>query len=259
MKITAKVMTKLKKKPIASTYLIPTEFIDVPVGKTYEVTTAIAAKANHTQIDLAFNAGNWFVFNEHWDGLNTQVVSKATAEYIFERAVSDELLADLNCCLNQYEITTPRRLRPFLSQIGTESGGLQYMLEIWGPTPDQLAYEWDEGLGNVRLGDGKKHRGAGLLQVTGKRNQAAFGNEIGDPEVERQGAVYIAKKYPSRISGFWWTRLNNMNALCDRGASCEEVSRMVNLGGGAGEINGLRDRQRYYERCCNVIGDSSYA
>jgi len=73
MKITALVLTKLKKKPIASTYLVPTEFIDVPVGKTYEVITAIAAKANHTQIDLAFNAGNWFVFNEHWDGLNTQV------------------------------------------------------------------------------------------------------------------------------------------------------------------------------------------
>jgi len=250
MKITAKVLTKLKKKPIASTYLVPTEFIDVPVGKTYEVITAIAAKANHTQIDLAFNAGNWFVFNEHWDGLNTQVVSKATAEYIFERAISDELLASLNDCLTRYEITTPKRLRHFLSQIAHESAALKSMVEIWGPTEAQLGYEGRADLGNTEPGDGEKFSGAGPLQVTGRHNQTAFGDEIGDPEVAKQGTIYVAKKYPFQISGFWWAILNDMNSLCDRNPTVEQVTRRVN-----GGVKGLRDRQRYYERCCNVIGD----
>jgi putative chitinase len=35
-----------------------------------------------------------------------------------------------------YEINTPLRLAHFLAQIGHESGALQHVREVWGPTPE---------------------------------------------------------------------------------------------------------------------------
>jgi putative chitinase len=39
-----------------------------------------------------------------------------------------------------------------------------------------------------------------------------------------------------------------MNALCDRGATVAEITRRVN-----GGLNGLADRQAYYEKAIKVF------
>ncbi|EAY02098.1 hypothetical protein TVAG_485330 [Trichomonas vaginalis G3] len=39
-----------------------------------------------------------------------------------------------------------------------------------------------------------------------------------------------------------------MNALCDRGASCDEVTRRVN-----GGYNGLADRRAKYQLACTIF------
>lgn len=242
MKITAKVATKLKKAPVASAYLAPAEVIDVAAGKTYGVARAIAAKADHTQVTLDYGAGAWYVFNPHWTGLDTAIVSRVTAEYIFERTISDLLLADLNSCLNRYTINTPPRLRHFLSQIAHESGGLQWLQELVSGD----AYEWRDDLGNTQPGDGRKFKGAGVIQLTGRANYQAFAKAIADPRV-MEGVNYVASTYPFTSAGFWWKN-NEMNALCDRDATVEQVTCRVN-----GGYNGLEDRESYYSRACNVI------
>jgi putative chitinase len=41
---------------------------------------------------------------------------------------------------------------------------------------------------------------------------------------------------------------NRMNALCDTNPTVEQVTRRVN-----GGVNGLADREMYYDRCLEVI------
>lgn len=242
--ITAKVETKLKKRPVDSAQLQPGEFLVVPSGKSYGIDTAEAANNGHTKVRLAANSGTFFAFNAHWDGLNdgSQVISKAKAEAIFGNPIYDAELKDLNACLNRYQIKTPARMRHFLSQIAHESGGLRWIKEL----DDGDYLEGREDLGNTQLGDGPKYKGAGVIQLTGRANYQVFSRAIGDPRV-MEGCDYVATTYPFTSAGFWWQN-NNMNSLCDAGASVEQVTKRVN-----GGYKGLCERQAYYNKACQVI------
>jgi hypothetical protein len=108
------------------------------------------------------------------------------------------------------------------------------------------AYEGRRDLGNVSPGDGRKYKGAGVIQLTGRHNYQKFADFIKDQNV-MQGHSYVAQVYPFTSAGFWWKN-NNMNALCDRGGTVKQVTKKVN-----GGYNGLADRQRYYDKACQVI------
>ncbi len=242
----AKVATKLKVRPVDSAQLTqPNETIDVPVGKTYGFDKFEISDNGHLKVTLAANSGVYFVFPPHWDGLApaiAQIVSQKQAEALFDNSITDVQLQDLNSCLNRYKITTAPRLRHFLSQIAHESGGLQYTQEL----ADGSDYEGRDDLGNVNPGDGPKYKGAGVIQLTGRANYQAFSNAIADPKV-MDGVTYVASKYPFTSAGFWWDN-NNMNALCDGGATVEQVTLRVN-----GGYNGLEDRQHYYDKACGIF------
>ena len=109
-------------------------------------------------------------------------------------------------------------------------------------------YEGRKDLGNTQTGDGPKYKGAGFIQVTGRYNYQQFANHIKDPKV-MNGVDYVSQTYPFTISGYWWV-VNKMNELCDRGATCRQVSARVN---GRDPANGLADREKYYKRCLEVI------
>jgi predicted chitinase len=241
----AKVATKLKVRPEDSSKLTkPNETIDVPAGKTYGFDKTEPAANGHFKVILAASSGIFYVFPPHWDGLDAtdEVVSKQQAEKLFGRAITNVQLQDLNACLNRYKINTPPRLRHFLSQIAHESGGLLYTQEI----ADGWDYEFRDDLGNVNAGDGPKYKGAGVIQLTGRANYQSFSKAINDPRV-MEGVVYVASKYPFTSAGFWWDN-NNMNALCDRGGTVEQVTRRVN-----GGLNGLDDRLQYYAKASSIF------
>jgi len=240
--ITAKVATKLKKKPVDSSQLQPNEFILVPAGKTYGIDKIELVEAGYSRVVLAANSGIFYIFNEHWDGTTKIVITKQQAKAIFGCDVSDALLKDLNDCLNRYAINTPARIRHFLSQIAHESGGLRWMKEL----ADGWAYEGRTDLGNTKPGDGPRFKGAGVIQLTGRANYQAFSQSVNDPKV-MEGCAYVAQTYPFTSAGFWWAT-NKMNILCDQGATVEQVTRRVN-----GGYNGLEDRKYYYKKVCQVI------
>jgi predicted chitinase len=246
--ITAKVETKLKKRPVDSAQLQPDEFVDVPPGKSYGIDTIEAAENGHFKIVLAANSGTFFVFTAHWDGLSSvfsggpQLISKQQAEAIFGNPIYDNELADLNACLNRFQINTRARLRHFLSQIAHESGGLRWLKEL----DDGSYLEGRDDLGNTETGDGPRFKGAGAIQLTGRLNYIALSKAIADPRV-MEGCDYVAKNYPFTSAGFWWHN-NDMNSLCDSGASVEQVTLRVN-----GGYNGLDDREQYYEKATQVI------
>jgi putative chitinase len=169
------------------------------------------------------------------------LISKAQAEAIYGRSILVNQLKDLNDCLKRFQINTPARMRHFLSQTAHESGGLQWLKELASGS----AYEGNTDLGNTKLGDGPKYKGAGVIQLTGRYNYQAFSDFIHDPKV-MDGVNYVSTTYPFSSAGFWWHN-NDMNALCDRGASVEAVTLRVN-----GGTIGLADREAYYQKACQV-------
>ena len=82
--------------------------------------------------------------------------------------------------------------------------------------------------------------------MTGRFNYQKFANSIGDNNVMK-GAKYVSKNYPWSSAGFWW-KSNNMNALCDKGASVKEITRRVN-----GGYKGLDKRTKYYNRALSIF------
>jgi predicted chitinase/uncharacterized membrane protein YeaQ/YmgE (transglycosylase-associated protein family) len=263
-KIKATIKTYLKKQPIDSSQLGENEKKEVPVGKEYNVLKYSEEIDGHCLVELDYGAGTWYIWSDHWhlpwqksskdnslssvsasesiqhQGVN--LVTRQQAESVYGRKMSDQQFNDLNSCLQRFEINTVPRIRHFLSQTAHESGGLRWMEELASGS----AYEGRRNLGNTSPGDGRKYKGAGVIQLTGRHNYQKFADFIKDQNV-MQGHSYVAQVYPFNSAGFWWKN-NNMNALCDRGGTVKEVTKKVN-----GGYNGLSDRQRYYDKACQVI------
>lgn len=171
-----------------------------------------------------------------------QLITEQQAEVIFNKQITSAQLSDLNSCLFQFNIDTPQRLRHFMSQIAHESGGLVWLKEL----ASGEAYEYRRDLGNNQPGDGKRYKGGGCLQLTGRANYQALCNYLKDPRV-MEGCSYVAAVLPFTSAGYWWKK-NKMNALCDLGATVEQVTKRVN-----GGLNGLSDRKFYYAIALRVI------
>jgi predicted chitinase len=176
------------------------------------------------------------------------LIEASQCRAIFGRDITASQLADLNSCLELFDIDTPDRIRHFMAQIAHESGGLQFMSEIWGPTPAQAAYEGSRVLGNTEPGDGSRFRGAGVIQLTGRYNYGRFAKSVNDMRV-MEGYEYVAERYPFTSAGFWWNE-NHMNRLVDSGASCRQVSERVN---GRDPANGLKEREAYFDKAVKAI------
>lgn len=149
-----------------------------------------------------------------------------------------EYLPHLEAAMDEFDINTPQRKAMFLAQVGHESGGLHWTVEIWGPTPAQSRYEGRADLGNTRPGDGYKFRGRGLLQTTGRDNYRATGQALGidlwaTPELLGQPAL-------AARSAAWFWKNRGLNELADAGDNVKATKR-VN-----GGVNGLAERQALY-------------
>jgi predicted chitinase/uncharacterized protein YcbK (DUF882 family) len=209
-----------------------------------------------TALDQGLSDAQRQAFTELWRAEGSPaaagpaLVSMTQAAAVFTKAPSASQRADLNACLSRFNINTPARIRHFLAQVGHESGGLRWMLELASGD----AYEGRKDLGNTRHGDGPRFKGAGAIQLTGRFNYQRFADFIKDPDV-MDGAAYVAVKYPFSSAGFWWHQ-NAINAFVDQGASCRQVSAKVN---GRDPANGLADREAYFTRAVAAIPQGGQA
>ncbi|HEU0177974.1 MAG TPA: glycoside hydrolase family 19 protein [Blastocatellia bacterium] len=156
----------------------------------------------------------------------------------------------INRVMEIYEIDTPLRASAFLAQIAHESAELRFMEEIWGPTAQQKKYEPPSdvarSLGNTQPGDGFRYRGRGPIQVTGRANYKKYGDLLG---VDLIGNPDLAAtpQYAFSTAGVFW-KLNGLNELADV-QDFVAITKKIN-----GGLNGLADRQRYYEIAKNALG-----
>jgi putative chitinase len=144
-----------------------------------------------------------------------------------------------------FEINTPGRLAAFLAQVGHESGGLHWLVEIWGPTSAQAGYEGRADLGNTEFGDGCKFRGRGLIQITGRANYQSMSTALAVDLIanpERLGEPDLAVRSAMQ---FWQS--HGLNDLADDGAFAF-ITRKIN-----GGLNGQDDRLALWAAAIKVL------
>jgi len=161
----------------------------------------------------------------------------------------------LQAAMTEFAIESPARAAAFLAQLAHESGQFQFMEELWGPTAAQKRYEPPSSLattlGNMEAGDGKRFKGRGAIQITGRANYRHFGDMLGidlvtDPPRAADPEVAF------RIAGLFWMK-RGLNELADfvTDDAFQEITRRIN-----GGFNGLAERQKFYQRAREVLGVS---
>lgn len=155
----------------------------------------------------------------------------------------------------QAAIHTPQRLAAFLSQIGHESGRLQYVREIWGPTPAQTRYEGRAALGNTHPGDGRRYLGRGLIQITGRANYRAASEAMARlhpdaPDFEAHPEL-LEQPHWAALTAAWYWHDRGLNALADQDSADAYVQITRRINGGT---NGLADRRALHAAARSALG-----
>jgi predicted chitinase len=133
-------------------------------------------------------------------------------------------------------ITTQARASMFLGQVLHESVGLRYFEEI----ASGAAYEGRRDLGNTHPGDGRRYKGRGPIQLTGRANYRWAGGRLSLP-LEAHPELAARHDIGWRIAVLYWTS-HGLNELADQGAY-ETITRKIN-----GGLNGWASRQAYLAR-----------
>ena len=164
-----------------------------------------------------------------------------------------ELLPFLQAAMAEFAIEAPARAAAFLAQLAHESGQFRFMEEIWGPTSAQQRYEpastLATTLGNTEPGDGKRFKGRGPIQITGRANYRRFGDLLGVGLVSEPARAAVPE-LAFRIAGLFWSK-KGLNELADQATpdAFREITRRIN-----GGFNGLEDRRKFYAAACTVLG-----
>jgi putative chitinase len=163
------------------------------------------------------------------------------------------LLPFMQAAMREFEINSAAREAAFAAQLAHESGQFQFMEEIWGPTDAQRRYEppatLASRLGNTEPGDGKRFKGRGPIQITGRANYARFGSLLSvdllvTPDLAAQPELGF------RIAALFW-KAKKLNELADQvtADAFKEITRRIN-----GGFNGLADREAFYTVAKTVMG-----
>lgn len=161
----------------------------------------------------------------------------------YARPANAERFADpLTRAMAEFAIDTPKRQSAFLANIAHESGSLHYVEEI----ASGLAYEGRLDLGNTQPGDGKRFKGRGLPQITGRDNYRLCGLALGldllsDPE-------QLEQPLPAARSGGWFWKTKNLAPLAD----ADKFGSLCRLWNGG--YNGLDDRIQHWLRIRRALG-----
>ena len=171
-------------------------------------------------------------------------------------------------------LNTVNRQASFLAQCAHESGsftiirenlnysavGLRKTFRKYFPT-DELAAQYarqQEKIGNrvyasrmgngpESTGDGYKYRGRGFIQLTGKNNYMACGEDLNLPLV-LQPEILETVEGATRSAMWFWHR-NSLNRFADAD-DIRTQTKVIN-----GGYNGLDERTSYYEKCKTYLAN----
>lgn len=154
-------------------------------------------------------------------------------------------LPHLERALNEFEINTPLRQAAFVAQLAHESGELRYFEEI----ADGHAYEGRADLGNTQPGDGRRYKGRGPIQLTGRANYRKAGKAL-DLPLEEHPEIVEHPDVGFRVAGWFWRDEKNLNHWADAGPQAfDSITKRIN-----GGMNHAAERRAYYDTARKVLG-----
>ena len=175
------------------------------------------------------------------------IIGRTTLTALFKKlgasqARAEELALAANVHFRTYGILdNPLRLIHFLAQLAHESGNFHYMEEI----ASGAAYEGRKDLGNTQAGDGKRFKGRGPIQLTGRANYRRYGQQLGidfesNPEIVALPSVGLL------VACKFWSD-NGLNELADKD-DVLSITKRIN-----GGTNGLQDRKAHLAKLKNWV------
>jgi WD40 repeat protein/predicted chitinase/energy-coupling factor transporter ATP-binding protein EcfA2 len=156
-----------------------------------------------------------------------------------------QYLPYLQQAMAEFDINTPARQAAFLAQVAHESAELRYLTELGAGE----AYEGRKDLGNTQPGDGKRFKGRGVIEIVGRANYQSFGQLLGIDLINHP-ELAATPEVAFRLAGLFW-KSRGLNEFADQqtDAAFASITRRIN-----GGINGLAERQKYYDRAKSLLG-----
>lgn len=185
--------------------------------------------------------------------------------------VLEKFVEPINKVIEEFEINTPQRLSMFLAQIGHESAGLtrlhenlnykaarlsqifpKYFRDVdpgdYANNPEKIAnrvYCNRMGNGDEHSGDGYRFRGRGAIQLTGRSNYTACGEDL---EVDLiNNPDYLETPEGAIRSAAWFWDQHDLNDFADKG-DVATVSKRIN-----GGTIGLEERKELYHEALKIF------
>lgn len=184
----------------------------------------------------------------------------------------DEIFEVLVDKLQEYNITSTKEVACFLAQCGHESGEFNHFVENLNYSAEALCKVWSKrfptlesakpyhrnpekiankvycnrmGNGDEESGDGWKHRGYGLIQLTGKENQEKFAKWL-DLSLD-EAVEYLQTIEGAVVSAIFFWQLHNLAEL----AESDQITKMTQVINGG--TNGLEDRKAKWSKLKSLL------
>lgn len=247
MQLEALQNTVAKKQPVQSGQLNDDQKLNIPQTLKIDCETIKNGGNNHWIANVVSHGGWWFFYKPHvdvfWGNLITEYHFKNCFPYA-RRGDINKHFEPFNQTLAEFEINTVQRIAAFCAQIAHESGSLRYSEEL----ASGAAYEGRRDLGNVQAGDGRKYKGRGLIQLTGRHNYGWASKELG-VDLVHNPELAARPEYSSRIAGLYW-HSRNLNKYADMHSEhgFKIITRKIN-----GGTNGWSDRLKYWRIAKKVL------
>tara|TARA_R110000868_G_C10969754_1_gene769600 strand:- start:5480 stop:6061 length:582 start_codon:yes stop_codon:yes gene_type:complete len=170
------------------------------------------------------------------------------AKSALQRQLIDAVQPHLAATLGLFGIDTIDRVAYWAGQVCVESDQFCTTLEY----ASGAAYEGRDDLGNTEPGDGRRFRGRGLIQLTGRANYAEAARVL-DLDLERNPAI-AAEPANALVIACWFWEWHGLSAIADMAEDVEppkieRITRKVN-----GGLNGIMERDAATDRAFRALG-----
>lgn len=153
----------------------------------------------------------------------------------------EEIVHHMLSLMPLYKVNNVLRIASYLAQVGHESGRLKYLEEI----ASGQRYEGRYDLGNTEEGDGKRFKGRGLIQVTGRANYTAF-SKWSEIDVVSE-PTRLTEPRLAVLSSMWFWDAHDLNAYADKD-DLKGQTRVIN-----GGYNGYEDRWHLFTTALDMM------